>query len=405
MNIKPLAKLLANRPKTVLLIFTLITVLVGFQATNLYMVSDFTEYLPSDNPNIELWNKITEEFQVGDTIIIFIDQTDRYYDIREPSVLTEMDEVIQMIDTRPDEQDGVYFVRSLSSMIKKENAKPILEGGNNNNRIPTEIEDVYSYMQSAPIVAMKDILYTDTFKVTVIIIQLSEGADYNEILSKTEKAVENRGTTHANMTITGSCAMQKAIQEENMRSLIIVFPIALVLVSIVLFFFHRTFKGIIIAFIPPIFAIALTFGVLGIIQPQLTIIAIAIVALLMGLGVDYAIHLINRYVEEYAIEDKVERVEKILKFTGKAVLLSTITTMIGFAALMISSMSPMVTFGFGCAIGILFCFISAILLVPCLVVILQFDKKDHIPSWKKLAKFVIKNRIRVVFFCSFISIL
>ena len=405
MNITPFAKLLANRPKTVLLIFTIITILIALQARNLYMISDFIEYLPSDDPNIKLWNRITEEFQVGNTIIIFIDQNERRYDIREPNVLLEMDEVIQMIDTRPDEIDGVYSVNSLSTLIKNENAKPILEGGNNNNRIPSDIEDVYTYMQRLPVVAVKDILYTDTYRVTVIIIQLSEEADYIEILTKTQKAVENRGTTHANMTITGSGAMQNAIQKENMERLIIVFPIALVLVSIVLFFFHRTFKGIIIAFIPPTFAIALTFGVLGIIQPELSIIAIAIIALLMGLGVDYAIHLMNRYVEEYTIEDKVQRVEKILRFTGKAVLLSTVTTMIGFAALMISSMSPMVTFGFGCAIGIFFCFISAIVLVPCLVIILKFEKKDHIPSWQKLARFVINNRKRIIFIASFLAIL
>ncbi|KYK27019.1 hypothetical protein AYK20_03195 [Thermoplasmatales archaeon SG8-52-1] len=405
MNLKPFAKIIAKRPKTVLLLFTLITLIIGLQASNIYMISDFLEYLPSDDPIVKLYNRIIDEFQVGPTIIILLDQTDRLYDIRDPKILSEMDEVVQMIDTRPDDKDGVNSISCLSSLIKKENAKPISEGGNGKNIIPEDIEDIYSYMQRLPITIMKDILYTDSYKVTVIVIQLSDCAIFDDILLKVTNAIENRGTKYAKMTITGTVAMQKAIQKTSMTNLITIFPIALVLVSIVLFFFHRTFKGIIIAFLPPTYAIILTFGVLGLVQPELTIISVAIIALLLGLGVDYTIHLMNRFTEEHKIEDKIERIEKILNYTGRAVLLSTITTIIGFSSLMISSISPIVTFGFGCAIGILFCFISAIIIVPCLVIILKFEKKDHIPSWKKLARFIINNRMRVIFIASVLAAL
>jgi hydrophobe/amphiphile efflux-3 (HAE3) family protein len=405
MRIKPLAKILVKRPKVVLIIFTLITLFIGSQASNIYMVSDFAEYLPRDDPTITLWDRIIEEFEIGSTIIILIDQDPNdgwYYEIRTPEVLKEMDQVVQMIDTNPNGiDDGVYSINSLSSLIKEENAKTL--GGR--KEIPSDTDDIYAHMGKLSITSMKGILYTDSYRVSVIIVQLSDDADFDEILARAERAVNNRGTKHANMTITGSVAMQKAIQRRSMWNLYLIFPIAIVLVSIVLFFFHRTIKGIIIAFLPPAFAIALTFGTLGILQPELSIISVAIIALLMGLGVDYSIHLMNRYAEESNIENKVERVEKILKFTGKAVLLSTVTTMIGFASLMISSMSPIITFGFGCAIGILFCFISAILIVPCLVIILNFEKKDHIPSWKKLAKFIINNRKRVIFIAIFFVVM
>ena len=245
-------------------------------------------------------------------------------------------------------------------------------------------------MERFEVAATKGILYSNTYKIAVMIIQLKDDADFDEVLSRTESAVENRGTTYANMTITGTIAYQNAIRRQSMRNLIMIFPIALVLVSIVLFFFHRTLKGLIIAFLPPAFAIALTFGVLGIVQPELTIISVAVVALLMGLGVDYSIHLMNRLAEEHTIENKVEKIEKILKYTGKAVLLSTVTTIIGFASLMISSMSPIVTFGFGCAIGIFFCFISAIILVPCLVVILKFENSVLFQNGQNLHNLLLK---------------
>jgi predicted RND superfamily exporter protein len=93
MNIQSLAKLFAKRPKTVLMLFTILTIFIGSQATNIYMGSDFAAYLPSDDPTMQLWGKIYDEFQIGQTIIIYIDQSDRSYNIRDPKVLIEMDEV------------------------------------------------------------------------------------------------------------------------------------------------------------------------------------------------------------------------------------------------------------------------------------------------------------------------
>jgi len=408
MRLKPIAKLFATHPKLVLIVFSIITIIIGAQATNIYMESDLVEYLPRDDPTIRLWNYIQDEFQIGQTIIVLVDQSDSIYDIRNPKVLTEMDEVERTIDTYENDEgslDGIVSIRSLASLIRAENAKSPLEGGNGQNSIPTDIDDVYTYMQKFTIKSTKGVLYTNSYNVAVLVIQLIDEADFEEILEKTKNAVDNRGTKYADMTITGTIAMQQAIQKESMNNLVFIFPIALLFVSIVLFFFHRTVKGIIIAFLPPAFAIALTFGFLGIIQPELTIISVAIVALLLGLGVDYSIHLMNRFLEEKNIEDETERIEKILRFTGKAVLLSTITTIIGFASLMISSMMPIITFGFGCAIGILFCFISSIILVPCLVLILKFEKKDHMPSWKKLANFIINNKNRILLIASFTAIL
>jgi len=407
MNIKPLARLLVRRPKTVLLVFTIITILIGLQASNIYMQSDLSGYLSKDDPTIQLWMRIDQEFQIGSTIIIYVEVDD----VRDPDVLKEMDRVsskINEFENDKGEQDGIFSIRSIASLIKEENAKPLLPGGLGGTgvyEIPDDRNLIYKYVARPLIQEMKGVLFTNTYKVAVIVIQLAEDADHDAVLARVEDAIEHRGTHYSDMTITGTIAVQHAIQKHSMENMKIIFPIALVLVSLVLFFFHRTFKGIIIAFLPPAYALALTFGVLGVVNPELTIISICVVALLMGLGVDYSIHLMNRFAEERTLEDKMLRVEKTLRSTGKAVLLSTVTTMIGFGSLMISSMSPMVTFGFACVIGILFCFISATILVPCLAVILKFEKRGRIPSWKKFANFTIKNRRRIIVIACFFAVM
>ena len=409
MNVTPLAKLLVQRPKTVILVFTIITAIIGAQATNIYMESDFATFLPQDDPTVQVWGEIAREFQVGSTIIIYVEADD----IRDPDVLKEMDRVscspkINEFENDKGEQDGVYSVKSLAYYIKEENAKPYVIGGlggTGKNEIPDDENLISRYISRMTIQAMKGTYFTNKYDVAVIMIQLSKGANFEEILTNTKYAVEHRGTYYSEMTVTGTVAMQNTLQKISMEYFGIIFPIAILLVSAVLFFFHRSVKGILITLLPTAYAITLTFGVLGAVVPQLTLLAITVVALLLGLGVDYSIHIMNRFAEEGPTQNKIEKMEKILRSTGMAILLSTITTMIGFASLMISSMAPMVTFGFACAIGILFCFISSIILTPTLSLLLNFEKNGSIPHWSKLAEFIIKNKKRIIVIACFFAVM
>ncbi len=409
MNITPLAKLFVQRPKTVIIVFTIITVIIGAQATNIYMESDFATFLPKDDPTVQVWSEIDREFQVGYTIIIYVEADD----IRDPDILKEMDRVscnpkLNEFESDKGEQDGVYSVKSLAYYIKEENAKPYVIGGlggTGKNEIPDDENLISRYISRITIQTLKGTYFTNKYDVAVIMIQLTKGANFDEVLDNTKYAVEHRGTYYSEMTVTGTVAMQNTLQKIFMDYFTIIFPIAILLVSAVLFFFHRSIRGILITLLPTAYAIALTFGVLGAVVPQLTILAIAVVALLLGLGVDYSIHIMNRFAEEDAEQNKIEKMEKVLRSTGMAILLSTITTMIGFASLMISSMAPIVTFGFACAIGILFCFICSIIMTPTLSLLLNFGKNGYIPHWGKIAEFIIKNKKRIIVIACFFAVM
>ena len=368
MNVRPLAKLLVKRPKTVLLVFTIITIVIGLNIKNIYMQSDLSGFLPKDDPSLKLLSRIYKEFDVKSSIIIYVEADD----IRDPVVLKEMDRVSSSINTYENdrgEQDGIYSIQSLASLIKAENSKAYVIGGlggTGKNEIPEDTGLISKYLARITIQETEGILYTNTYKDAVIIIQLADGADFDEVLARTKNAIDHRGTDYSEMAITGTVAMQKATQAKSFESLKIVFPLAALFVAINLFFFHRTLKGFIIGFLPLTYALILTFGILGIVQPQLSILTVAVAALLLGFGIDYSIYYANRYAEEHDVEDKVTRVERTLGLTGKAVLMCALTTIIGFGSLMTSSMPPMVTFGFACAIGISFAFLSATIMVPCL---------------------------------------
>lgn len=410
MNLRPFAKFLVTRPRTVIIVYTLLTIVIASKATNIYMESDLTSFLPETDPTVKLWQKINDEFQIGKIIIIYVEADD----IRRPEVIQEMDRVstyslVNKYENDYGVNDGIYSVKSLAQYIKDENGKPEIPGGLGGTgvyEVPDDPGLIFKYMSRMTIQQIKGTLFTNDYKVAVILLQLSESADYDEIQGRIEEAIARRGTFFTEMTITGTTAMQNAIRDQSMEYFQLIFIIAIAFVSLVLLVFHRTIKGIIIALLPTAFSIALTFGVLGSIQPELTLLSISIIALLLGLGVDYSVHLMNRFAEEQSkATDVIDQTETILRTSGKSILLSTITTIIGFASLMISSMFPIVLFGFGCAIGILFSFISTIILTPSLSVLLKFRKDGQIPRWDKLADIVLENRKRIVILAVFFAVM
>jgi predicted RND superfamily exporter protein len=404
MNLKPLARLLVKRPKTVILAYSMLTILIGTQITNLSMESDLQNYLPSDDPTIKLLDEVYREFEMGESIIILVEADN----IRDPDVLKEMDYVVNNddMDRYPDDGmiDGIVSVSSLATLIKQENFNNGLGSSKGLYVIPNDENTIYSYMTRLTVERSKGILYTNDYKLAVIVIQLAQGSDYEETLEKTKASIERRGNDDTIMTVTGSVAVNYAMREQTLRYMIIVLGLAVLLVAAFLTAFHRSLKGVLIGFIPLFSAVILTFGVLGIVSPVLTLLSVAIVALLFGLGIDYSIYLSSRFVEEHEITDKVKRVEKILGRTGKAVMLCAFTTIIGFGSLMTSNMPPMISFGFGCAIGISFCFLSSTILVPCLCIVLKYDKKEEIHQWKRFARILINYRKKFFLLACFFTV-
>ena len=75
------------------------------------MESDLTQYLPQNDPTVQLWDRINQEFQIGSTIIVYVNADD----IRDPNILREIDRVTTKINTYELDKgktDGIFSVSS-----------------------------------------------------------------------------------------------------------------------------------------------------------------------------------------------------------------------------------------------------------------------------------------------------
>ena len=240
------------------------------------------------------------------------------------------------------------------------------------------------------------------------------------------------------VTITGLTPVLHDVSDSIYDELVdVMLPISGVLVCLAMLILHRNPKVIIVGGLPIAMSLAITFGITVIFDIMLTPMIISAGPILVGLGVDYALHLTNRIEENRVelIEEKLEKawlanrdgldVETINPWdpvisltatvraaltTGNAILLSAMTTIIGFSVLtwtFLVPIQPMRTVGITLLIGIFVTFLLSMIMVPALVELLRYRKgKTQLfdKMWDRIGEIPVKNYLLVIIIALLVTV-
>ena len=235
-------------------------------------------------------------------------------------------------------------------------------------------------------------------------VAISSDADVDNLIENVIVPLTQK-TDETHMTMTGLVAMYKETIDWTKERIVLIFPLSLFLISLVIFSFHRSVKAVAISVFTVIFAIALTFGTIGLLPVQFTPQVIAVIPLLASLGVAYSLHLISHFSEELNKRPPVAALRKIISTTGRAVLLSAVTTMVGFASLLTSTMPPITNIGLAFLIGMTYCFLATMILVPSLLLLFNYQQKNTgSGTWQFFSK-ITEYRKEIGFFLLVVTLL
>ncbi len=161
-------------------------------------------------------------------------------------------------------------------------------------------------------------------------------------------------------------------------SLAIVLPLALLFVTVVLVVAYRDILDILLGIFGIILVLIWTFGFMGWTGISFNIVMIAVPVLLVGLSVDYAIHVFMRHREQR--EERSDSTRKAMNIAlggvGIALIWVTATAVIGFLSNLISPIGPLREFGVTSAVGIS----SALLIFGVLIPALKIETDTILES-------------------------
>ncbi len=146
-----------------------------------------------------------------------------------------------------------------------------------------------------------------------------------------------------------------------------------VCVVLLVFFGLRSLKGTLLALTPLVVGVLLLLGILGGTGTDLNFVSVLSLPLLLGTGIDYGVHLYERIRHDRGLGPALEH-------SGKALILSSLTTMIGFGSLMLSVHRGVFGLGLVTSLGIVLCLLVALVLQPAMVAIVEPDLLEPLPT-------------------------
>ncbi|MBN2650757.1 MAG: MMPL family transporter [Spirochaetales bacterium] len=150
---------------------------------------------------------------------------------------------------------------------------------------------------------------------------------------------------------------------------------ALFVIFLILFFNFRNLWTAILTMLPLLLSIGTLFGIMGLTDLKFDFVNIISIPLVIGIGIDDAVHLSHRFISQN------EKIEDTVRFIGRAILLTTLTTAIGFASFIPSVMRALSSTGIVLTLAVSLTFIFSIFFHSAVLKVARDKLKINLSPW------------------------
>jgi len=338
-----------------ILIIAIVLSVAGFMADGKVGVeTDIETFMPQDMDALEDMHVVRDTVGSTDQIVIYM---------KADNILTE--ENINWIQTKSKEieekYDGtVVKVKSIDTLAKNLSSNENLSHGEYIDLIDTLPEK------------MSNMFINDKRTEAVILLNI-EHLPTEELQNFVAQLEDEIKDTSMEIHITGKSALDIEMVNGLTSGRIKMTVLGLVLVFAALLVIYRNPIKALIPIFPVALIVGMSSGIMYLLGIKFTPITATLGALVLGMGAEMTIMLLERYLEERKSgKEKHEAMLIAVTMIGKAIVASGLTTVGGFSVLMFSEFVILKDFGLMTVINISLALISTFIILP--PVIILFDK-------------------------------
>jgi len=201
---------------------------------------------------------------------------------------------------------------------------------------------------------------------------LADGRNSMAFADDVHEVTLSDGTTYhaASTSIVASDMLRLMISE---APFMIVLTISLIIVFKLVAL--RRILWVVVALVPLTASFLWTFGIMGAIGLKLNFFNLVVLPTILGIGDDSGIHLVHRYLEEGR-----GSIRRVLSSTGEHVVVSAVTTMVGFGGLLLSIHPGLRSIGALAVLGIGMTLVAAMVSLPALLSWLEWKRPAPDPE-------------------------
>ncbi|MFQ5353705.1 MAG: RND family transporter, partial [Thermodesulfobacteriota bacterium] len=341
-----------ERPKTVVIIYALLTVLFLLQFPKIHIDTDPENMLYDEEPARVAHREFKRDFALHDSIVVGVVDKSSPEGVFAPATLNRVAAITEEVSrikgviaydlispTTTDDIEGSGGVLTI---------EPLMKGGVKDKAEALAIRDA---ALTNPV--LRDMLVSGDGRALAINVPIKHKHESYRIAGEIERIIEkHRGAEEYH--ITGLPVAEDTFGVEMFRQMAVSAPLAGLIIFILMFFFFRRFSLIISPMIVAMMCIIWTMGLLIGSGYKVHIMSSMIPIFLMPISVVDSIHILSEFFDEF--QSNAGRKETFTRVFDKLMtpmLYTSITSTVGFASLALTPIPPVRVFGLFVAFGIM----------------------------------------------------
>ena len=405
-----LARIILKNRIIILVILSALTIFLGYQWKNLSMTYTEANLLPKDHIVNKQYQQFLDKFGEEGNLVVIGFQDPKFFTPKNYAAWNELmtglknskevDLVVSLNDLKKLEKDTVNEKFVLTPFIDQQKAL--------NPEYLKKIQ--YDLFHNLPF--YEGLLFNkqsgsirSAIYINKALVNTPERKTFilENLVPKIDKFEK---TTGVDLKVSGMPYI-RTINADNMKGEIGLFiGAALFTVSLIFFFFFRSFRATFISICILIIGVIWSFGTLGLFHYKITILTAIIPPLIIVIGITNCIFLINKYQQEIKLHNnQAKALQRIISKIGVSTLMTNLTTAIGFATFMITGNDLLFEFGLVTSINVISVYLLTLLIVPIVYSFMSIPGERHLYHLNKtyistLLNFVenvVKNKRKVIY--------
>ena len=374
------ARFVSHHAIIVLAIFLIFTLFTGYQASLMETAgTSQKEWLPENIDVVDTFELIADQFAgsfVTSTIVVETEpryaKSDEIRDVRDPEVLRYVD----VLAKRAKLVYGVVNAESAADVIREAN------GG----RIPASLRSVKSLLAHNEMAKQRISNYiSDDYSLTVVRLNLLEDVDAGEVVEELREVIKIDKPPGVEVELSGDPVQEVTMQELAEETMGMTSFVSFALIILILIIIFASIKYGLIPLLTIVFGLIWAYGTLVLAGFEITPQTSGVMAMIMGIGIDFGIQVTKRF--RYELQQTLGKFDQnaprrkredamvdTLKNVFYPMTITTLAAVIGFKCLSLGKLPVMKDMGTMMATGVVFCAIAALTVVPAVLVLLERRK-------------------------------
>ncbi|RLC36726.1 hypothetical protein DRH29_03960 [candidate division Kazan bacterium] len=335
------------------------TIFFGYQLTKLKIDSDILNYLPQDDPVVVLFREIGDKFG-GNSLAMVALETD---DVFNQHTLSRIDSITTRFQDLPE----ISQVLSLTDILDIKKIPDGIEVGKliPRGRVPEdrrELRELREYCLSKDM--YRGSLVSADGRIALIIARVREGTSKTEVACKMKDIVKSTEGKEK-IYYAGIPFQMVFLTDIITKDLMRLIPLVSLLVVLVLYFSFHSVRGVLLPLGTVLISTIWIIGLMSSLGIDLTIVTASIPILLIAIGSAYGIHLLSAHLEgRERYDSKIYHIQQTLKNIALPIILTGITTLVGFLSFLFSYLTMTQQFGVFASLGVFFAMALSIVFIP-----------------------------------------